>query len=79
MRNSSVRRSAQVHGKMKEVRMTLLEHVVRREEDYVRDRMRQPEVRKRTKGNPKKRWKNCAKVNLTIAGLQEEYPKDKAQ
>ena len=68
-----------LQGKMRETRLRWLGHVARRDDDYVGRRVRQLDIGKRKRGRPKRRWKDCIKEDLELAGLKEEDALDRAK
>ena len=80
VKNEEVRsklKVGQLGVKMREGRLTWLDHVVRREKRYVGRIVMAMEVGKRKRGRPKGRWKDCIREDLKAAKLEEADAQDR--
>ena len=74
-RNENVRKKVQVgelKGKLRKKRLRWLEHVIRREANYVGKRVKKIAVGTRRRGRPRRRWKDFIREDLEVTGLKEE-------
>ena len=75
IRNDLIRgtmKIGELKTKLREDRLRWYGHVVRREEDYVGNRVRILNVGTRKRGRPKRRWSDSVKEGMEECGLREE-------
>jgi len=65
--------------KLREVRLRWFGHVSRRDEEYIRQRLRRMQVGTRGRGRPKRRWLDCIKEDLLAVGAVEEGVQDRGK
>ena len=80
VRNDVIRpnlKVSELSGKLRETRFRWYGHVLRRDEEYVGQQTRRMVVGTRGRGRPKRRWMDCVREDLRVAGVLEKDALDR--